>query len=61
MPALTLYQGDNHQEYEEHPTEVARRALIAAADLEDGLLASHLRRFALTLPARLPIRSGEAR
>jgi hypothetical protein len=51
MPALTLHQGDNHREYEEHPTEIARRAMLAAADVEEGLLALSMR-MAAELPNR---------
>jgi len=38
-PALTLHHGDLEAEYVEHPTEVARKALIAAAEVETGRLA----------------------
>lgn len=54
--ALTLYQGENKQEYVEHPTEVARRALLAAAEVESGWLVEVMRRFASALPPRAPIR-----
>lgn len=42
MPTLTLHQGDAQAEFEEHPTEIARRALMAAAESDatesDGTL-----------------------
>lgn len=34
MTTLTLHQGQAQAEYIEHPIEVARRALLAAASLE---------------------------
>lgn len=51
-PILRLIAGDNEAEFVEHPTEVARKALMAAALIETPPLADHLRRFAETLPAR---------
>ena len=33
-PTLTLHQGDARAVYAEHPVEVARKALLAAGDLE---------------------------
>lgn len=56
-PVLTLHQGENKQEYVEHPIEVARRALLAAAELEGGHL-DRCRRIAELLPRRGPIRKG---
>ena len=67
MATLTLHQGECAQEYAEHPIEIARRAIIAAADLETAQAhetddanraASHLAwasamaRFASALPNR---------
>lgn len=58
-PALTLHQGAAQGSFTEHPTEIARRALLAAAGLETPVLADHLRRFADTLPHRAAIRTEE--
>ncbi len=55
VPPLTLHQGGAEASFTVHPTEVARRALMAAARIESPHLADHLRRFAETLPARGPI------
>jgi hypothetical protein len=55
-----LHHGDQQAEYVEHPTETARKALMAAARVEDGRLADQLRRFAETLPDRPPIIKGES-
>jgi hypothetical protein len=49
---LTLLEGEGHAEYTEAPIEVARAALLAAADLEPDELAEVLRRFARALPRR---------
>ncbi len=39
MTTLTLHQGDAEASFVEHPTEVARKALMAAAEVEvDGCL-----------------------
>jgi hypothetical protein len=51
-PALTLHHGDQQAEYIEHPTERARRALMAAADVEDDSLALAMRLAARSLPRR---------
>lgn len=51
-PVLTLHEGTRSREFIEHPTEIARRALMDAADVEDGWVARELRRFAWALPAR---------
>lgn len=56
MAKLTLHQGDQEAEYEEHPVEVARRALLEAAKLEDDDWAHVMRRFAGALPDRSGIR-----
>jgi hypothetical protein len=60
---LTLHQGDAKAEYVEHPIEVARKALKAAAEVElasgteIGEEWSELcKRFARTLPRRGPVR-----
>ena len=61
-PALTLHQGDAKAEYVEHPTEIARKALMAAAEVEwkqDRPFAYQLERFARTSPRREPIRREE--
>jgi hypothetical protein len=58
MAKLTLHHGAAEQAFTEHPTEIARKALIAAADLEAGPWAEVLRRFASTLPHRGPIATG---
>jgi hypothetical protein len=57
-PVLTLHQGDEKADYVPHPVEVAREALMAAADVEEPALALALRRFAVGLPRRAPIRKG---
>jgi hypothetical protein len=57
MP-LTLHQGDNRAEYTEHPIEIARKALMAAADVERDDWSGVLRRFASALPERGPILKG---
>jgi len=41
-PALTLHHGDQQAQYVEHPTEVARKALMAAAEVETADWASAL-------------------
>ena len=56
MPALTLHQGDAQAEFEGHPTEVARRWLMKAAEIEVGWVSETMRRFAAALPRRGPIR-----
>ena len=38
MTTLTLHHGENKQDFTEHPTEVARRALMAAAEVEWRLI-----------------------
>jgi hypothetical protein len=56
MAVLTLHHGDAQAEYVAHPMEVARRALLAAAELEDenGRVdwPDWLRRIAASLPDR---------
>jgi hypothetical protein len=55
-PTLTLHHGENKRKYEEHPMEVARRALCDAADLEEATgrdrIAASMRRVAESLPVR---------
>jgi hypothetical protein len=58
-PMLTLHQGEAKQEFVEHPIEVARQLLMAAADREADLVASELRLLASSLPRRAPIKAGE--
>jgi hypothetical protein len=53
-PALTLHHGNQQAEYVEHPTEVARKALLDAARVERGRLADQMRRFAENLADRPP-------
>jgi hypothetical protein len=55
MAALTLHQGDQQQEFAEHPTELARQALIAAAAVEGEDWAYIIRRFARALPNRVGV------
>lgn len=57
--SLVLHQGDAQAEYMEHPTEVARRALMAAAAVEVGRWPELLRRFGTALPERDPIKREE--
>lgn len=56
---LTLHQGDQEAAFVEHPLEVARRALLEAANLERDEWAAVMRRFASALPNRSPVRKGE--
>ena len=60
---LTLHQGDAHRIFTEHPVEVARRAVVEAADAEDAAgqreWAGIMRRFASALPQR-KLNGGEA-
>ena len=58
MATLTLVQGDAEQAFQQHPMEVARRALMAAADLESEDWAARLRRVAAALPSRGSIKKG---
>jgi hypothetical protein len=57
-PVLTLHQGEQEQEFAEHPTEAARRALHEAAAIESPAWRDVMLRFASTLPRRAPIRKG---
>jgi hypothetical protein len=57
-PFLTLHQGDQQAEYVEHPTEVARKALMVAAEVENPRWAALLVRFAESLPPRPAIMKG---
>ena len=57
-PVLTLHQGDAEASFVEHPTETARRALMAAAQVEGGRWPELCRRFARALPDRAPIMKG---
>jgi hypothetical protein len=59
-PVLTLHQGDEKADYVPHPIEVAREALLAAAEIESDRLAPQLRRVAGLLPKRGPIRKSDA-
>jgi hypothetical protein len=52
MPSLTLIHNEQTRAFDEHPIETARKALMAAADLETEAWAEVLRRFASTLPRR---------
>jgi hypothetical protein len=54
-PVLTLHHGDSAREFAEHPTEAARKALIAAAEVEDGVWPALLLRAASALPCRAPL------
>lgn len=54
-PVLVLHHGDAQASYEDHPMEVARPALMAAARLERPRLAGQLRRIAQALPDRAPM------
>ncbi len=56
---LTLHQGDAERTFSQHPIEIARRALLEAADFEERSggetsvdWAAPLRRFANALPER---------
>jgi hypothetical protein len=57
-PALTLHHGDQQAEYVEHPTETARKALMAAAEVETRDWASILERVASAMPHRPAIMKG---
>ena len=60
MATFTLMQGDAEQAFEEHPTEVARKALMAAAEVEIGRWPGLLREAAANLPDRPAIIRKEA-
>jgi hypothetical protein len=51
---LTVLEGKSERQgtFTEHPTELARQALLAAADVETPHLAAALRRVAAALPDR---------
>jgi hypothetical protein len=55
-PALTLHHGAGEATFTEHPTEMARKALLAAAEIETPHLAAAMRRVAAALPDRPAIR-----
>jgi hypothetical protein len=59
-PVFTLHHGGNSATFQKAPMEVAREALIAAAELEeeDGPLRDAIRRFASLLPDRRPVRES---
>ncbi len=46
------------QQFTEHPTETARRALLAAADVESPPVAATMRRLAALLPDRRMVQHG---
>lgn len=52
MTSLTLHHGEASAEYVEHPIEVARKALAAAAEVEDETWAPTCRHIAALLPRR---------
>jgi len=58
-PTLILHQGDAQAEYVEHPTEVARKALMAAAEIESGRWPELIRNAARLLPDRRSILKKE--
>jgi hypothetical protein len=57
-PALVVHHRDQQAVYAEHPTEVARKALLAAAEVETRDWASILERVASSLPRRPAIMKG---
>ena len=57
-PALTLHHRGQQAQYVEHPTEVARKALLAAAEIEVPRWSALLIRFAESLPPRPAIMKG---
>ncbi len=66
-PILTLHHGEAEAIFTEHPIEIARRALLEAAELESqsgGALAEEwmytLKRIAKALPHREPITRRDA-
>jgi hypothetical protein len=59
-PVLTVHDGEAQASFTEHPTEAARKALMAAAVVETPALASALRRVAMSLPRRAAIARLEA-
>jgi hypothetical protein len=61
MATLTVIGGgDQSASFEEHLTEAARRALLAAAEIENDDWAAIIRRFASALPRRAPVKGGGA-
>lgn len=56
---FTLHQGDAEASFGEHPTEIARQALIDAAEVEGYPLADQMLRFAATLPERAQLARAE--
>jgi hypothetical protein len=52
---LTVLEGAASASFSEHPTEVARKALLAAAACETDDWAAVLRRVASALPHRAPL------
>jgi len=65
-PILTLHAGDAKASYREHPIEVARKALLEAADLEEASnpassTALSMRLAARSFPRRGPITKGGER
>jgi hypothetical protein len=59
MPALTLHHGEAERTFEEHPIEVARKALLDAAETEGSDWAGVMLRFASALPHRGAILRGD--
>jgi hypothetical protein len=55
MATLTVIGGGGERTFEEHPTEIARRALMAAAEVETPEWAAVVLRFASALPHRGPL------
>jgi hypothetical protein len=60
-PVLTLHQGDEKAFFAEHPIEVARKALIAAAEIEGEAWSSAFLRSAELLPKRGAVRIEPSR
>lgn len=57
QPVLTLHQGTNTAAYGRHPTEIARDALLTAAEAETPEWAAVIQRFASALPHRGTVRA----
>lgn len=56
---FVLHHGGAERAFSDHPTEVARRALITAAEVEDAEWRPLILRAASALPYRAPLARAE--